>query len=243
MPAPTSPTRRLPGPVRRWWPPRGRAWRWAGIAALVFLLAPPVVILAYRFVPPPGTPLMLLRMAQGYGVDKQWVPLERISPRLGRAVIASEDNLFCRHWGFDVAALKEQFDRAGAGERARGASTITQQTAKNLFLWDGRDPVRKALEAWLTPQLELILGKRRILELYLNIVELGPGLYGAEAASRRYFRKPARDLTAREAALLAAILPAPLRWSPARPSPTVRIRAQVAETRVGQLGGLLDCAP
>jgi monofunctional biosynthetic peptidoglycan transglycosylase len=178
--------------------PGGAAWRrWLGLLAVVLLLGPPLVLLAYRFVPPPGTPLMLKRLAQGRGLEREWVPLGRVSPHLARAVIASEDNLFCRHWGIDAAALREQVGRALDGERARGASTITQQTAKNLLLWEGRDPVRKLLEAWLAPQLELILGKRRILEIYLNVIETGPGLYGAEAAARRYFAKPAAKLTPR----------------------------------------------
>lgn len=186
---------------------------------------------------------MLKRLAQGHGLEREWTPLERISPHLARAVIAAEDNLFCRHGGFDWPALRAEVDRALDGRRARGASTISMQTAKNLLLWEGRDPVRKLLEAWFTPQLELLWGKRRILEIYLNVAETGPGLYGAEVAARRYFRKPARDLTRREAALIAAILPAPLHRSPARPSPSVLARARVIETRVGQLGALLDCAP
>ena len=225
-------------------PRPGRAWRrWLGRAALAFLLGPPLVLLAYRFVPPLGTPLMLKRLAQGHGLEREWVPLSRISPHLARAVIASEDNLFCRHWGLDTAALREQVGRALDGERARGASTITQQTAKNLLLWEGRDPVRKLLEAWLSPQLELILGKRRILEIYLNVIETGPGLYGAEAAARRYFGKSAAKLTPREAAMIAATLPAPLRRSPAKPTRYLQGRARVIEVRVGQLGPLLDCAP
>jgi monofunctional biosynthetic peptidoglycan transglycosylase len=210
---------------------------------VTLLLGPAAVILLYRFVPPPATPLMLERLARGYGIEKRWVPLAGMSPWLPRAAIASEDNLFCRHWGFDTRALKEQLDKAVAGGSPRGASTITQQTAKNLFLWDGRDPVRKLLEAWLAPQLELLLGKRRILELYLNVVELGPGLYGVEAASLRYFRKHARDLGEQEASLLVAVLPAPLRWSPVHPSTLVRFRARVARLRINQLGPLLDCAP
>ena len=117
------------------------------------------------------------------------------------------------------------------------------QTVKNLLLWEGRDPFRKLLETWLTPQAELFLGKRRILEIYLNVVEMGPGLYGAEAAARRYFRKSARDLTAREAALLAALLPAPLRWSKGMPSRFLQGRARTIQTRIAQLGPLLDCAP
>jgi monofunctional biosynthetic peptidoglycan transglycosylase len=228
----------LLGPVGR-----ARARRWLRIVLLGALLGPPALILVYRVAPPPLTPLMVQRLVQGHGLRKDWRPLARISPHLARAVIASEDNLFCRHWGFDARALREQVERALDGERARGASTITQQTAKNVLLWGGRDPLRKALEAWLAPQLELLWGKRRVLEVYLNVIETGPGLYGAEAAARAYFAKPAADLTRREAALVAAVLPNPLRWSPARPTRYIQVRARTIEARVGQLGALLDCAP
>ena len=139
------------------------------------------------------------------------VPLASVSPALIAAVIAAEDNAFCRHHGFDTQALQDEIDNWLAGERPRGASTITMQTAKNILLWPGRDPVRKVVEAWLTPQIELMWSKRRILEVYLGIVEMGPGVYGAEAAARRYFDKPASALNRREAALLAAVLPNPRR--------------------------------
>jgi monofunctional glycosyltransferase len=217
--------------------------RWLRLALLVALLGPPALILTYRVLPPPLTPLMVQRLVQGHGLAKDWTPLSRISPHLARSVIASEDNLFCRHWGFDTRALRAQVELALQGERARGASTITQQTAKNVLLWGGRDPVRKLLEAWLAPQIELLWGKRRILEVYLNVIETGPGLYGAEAAARAYFEKPAADLTRREAALIAAVLPNPLRWSPAKPTRYIQGRARTIEARVGQLGPLLDCAP
>ena len=228
----------------------GRGWRsrwqaakpWLKRIALVLLLVPPLLLAIYRFVPPPGTPLMLKRLVQGYGLDKDWVPLEQIAPALPRSVIASEDNLFCEHWGFDWKALSKEIEDALDGERPRGASTITMQTAKNLFLWDSRSPLRKVFEAWLTPQVELILGKRRIMEIYLNIVEFGPGVYGAEAAARRYFGKPAASLSLREASLLAAVLPSPLSWSVAEPGPYVRQRAATIERRIGQIRPLLACA-
>ena len=130
---------------------RRTGWRWLGRMALVVLLGPALLILVLRFVPPLVTPLMLVRLAEGYGLERRWVPLDEISPHLRDAVVASEDNLFCEHWGFDTAALEGQIRAALEGERPRGASTITQQTAKNVFLWPGRDPVRKLLEAWLTP--------------------------------------------------------------------------------------------
>ena len=210
-------------------------------AALVVALLPTALILVYRFVPPPVTLLMLVRLVEGEGLDKSWRPLERISPHLAQAVIASEDNRFCQHWGFDWKELGGQIDRAMAGKSTRGASTISMQVAKNVLLWPGRDVLRKLLEVPLTPQLELIWGKRRIMEVYLNVAETGPGMYGAEAAARGYFGKPAGELTRREAALIAAVLPNPRLWSPRRPDGYIRERARVIERRIGQLGPLLDC--
>jgi monofunctional biosynthetic peptidoglycan transglycosylase len=213
------------------------------IAALLLLVGPPALILAFRFVPPPpATPLMLLRLAEGYPLHRSWVPFEEIAPALGHAVIASEDNLFCREpLGFDLAALRGQVEAWRDGERPRGASTITMQTAKNLFLWPGRDPLRKLIEAWLTPQVALLWPKRRVLEVYLNIVEFGPGIYGAEAAARAHFGKPAAALSAREAARLAAVLPNPLERSASSPDAQLLRRAAVIEQRVGQIRPLLDC--
>lgn len=218
------------------------AWRpWLWRVGLTLLLAPAALILVFAVLPPPGTPLMLIRFVQGYGIDRDWAPLERIAPALPRSVIAGEDNLFCRHWGFDWKALRNELGVVLDGGRPRGASTITMQTAKNLFLWDGRDLLRKLLEAWLTPQIELLWSKRRIMEVYLNIVELGPGIYGAEAAARHWFGKPAAKLTGIEAARLAAILPSPLRWQPLRGDAHVVHRGNVIAKRVDQLGSLLDC--
>ena len=209
---------------------------------LVLVVTPTLVIVAYRFVDPPITPLMLIRLAEGEGLEKTWVPLHRISVHLRTAVIAAEDNLFCEHPGFDFEALGQQIEVWLAGERPRGASTITMQTAKNILLWPGRDPVRKILEAWLTPQIELLWSKQRILEVYLNIVETGPGLYGAEAVARADFMKPAADLGRNQAALIAATLPNPRTWSAARPSSALNHRARQILTQIPQLGPMLDCA-
>ena len=143
--------------------------------------------------------------------------------------------------GFDFGALRGQMKAWWAGDRPRGASTITMQTAKNLLLWPGRDPVRKILEAWLTPQVALLWPRQRVLEVYLNIVEFGPGIYGAEAAALAFFRKPASALSPREAALLAAVLPSPLNWSAATPSAWLRQRATTIERRVTQIRPLLAC--
>ncbi len=208
---------------------------------LVALLAPPLLLLIYRFLPVPLTPLMLIRLGQGEGLRKDWVPLGAIAPALADAVVASEDNQFCGHWGFDWNALKGEIEAYRAGERPRGASTITQQTAKNLFLWPDRSVLRKLLEVPLTLEIELLWPKRRIIEVYLNIIELGPGVYGAEAAARRDFAKPAAKLSHREAALLAAILPNPRHASPARPSAYLERRVRTIQTRIGQLGPMLEC--
>jgi monofunctional biosynthetic peptidoglycan transglycosylase len=221
--------------------PRRLAWLALAIF-LVLLVAPTTLVIVYRVLPPPVTPLMIIRLFEGEGLKKHWVPLERISPDLSRAVIAAEDNRFCTHSGFDWQAVRAVIDEARAGEKMRGASTITMQTAKNVFLWPGRSVVRKAFEAWLTPQIELIWNKQRILEVYLNVVEFGPGIYGAEAAARRHFGKPAAQLSANEAALLAAVLPNPRAWSPREPSAFLQERVGTISTRVEQLGELLDCA-
>lgn len=234
MPASARPARRLQLPA---WLSRRRLLR----ILLILALLPTGLILIYRFLPPPVTLLMLVRLVEGEGLDKSWRPLQAISPRLAQAVIASEDNRFCEHFGFDWQEIGGQIDRALAGRSARGASTITQQVVKNVLLWPGRDPVRKLLEAALTPQLELFWSKRRIMEVYLNVAETGPGLYGAEAAAQHYFGRSARDLTRRQAALIAAVLPNPRIWSPAKPTRYIRRRADVIERRIGQLGPLLDC--
>ncbi len=209
---------------------------------LAVLAGPALVLLVYKVVPPPVTPLMLIRAQEGEEIDYRWTPLEHISPHLAQAAIASEDNRFCEHWGFDFGEFLEIFDAWREGERPRGASTITMQTAKNVLLWPERLVVRKLIEAWLTPQLELIWGKRRILEVYLNVAEMGPGIYGAEAAARHHFGKSAAELTEREAALLVAALPSPRRATPAEPSEFLNDRVPIIQQRVKQLGPMLACA-
>src|SRR3954453_3674402 len=200
----------------------GFLFLFAGFFASVSVAA----VALYRIVPPPATPLMLIRAAQGYGMAKTWRPLAEISPHLVRAVIAGEDARFCEHHGFDWDAIDAAWKRYESGRgRLVGASTISMQTAKNLFLWPGRDWPRKALEAWFTMWIENFWSKRRIIEVYLNVVEWGPGIYGAEAASRHHFNKPAASLTAPEAARLAAVIPDPLDRSAARPGPAARHHA------------------
>jgi monofunctional biosynthetic peptidoglycan transglycosylase len=221
---------------------RWRPGAFAGRMALLLLAVPLVAILLFRFVPPPATPLMLIRLAEGHPWRQDWVSHAEIAPTLAASVIAAEDNLFCQQsLGFDFGALGEQIEIWRQGGRPRGASTITMQTAKNLLLWPGRDPLRKVAEAWLTPQIALLWPKRRILEVYLNIVEFGPGIYGAEAAAQAFFGKSAAMLTGGEAALLAAVLPNPLAWSAANPGPQLRQRAATIERRIAQIRPLLAC--
>lgn len=202
------------------------------LALLVFLVLPLALVCLYRFVPPPLTPLMVIRLVQGEGLHKDWMPLTAISPQLQRAVTASEDAKFCTHHGFDWGAIDHAVDRYEEGGHVLGASTISMQTAKNLFLWPGRNFLRKGIEAWFTVMLEAVWPKRRIMEVYLNIIEWGPGIYGAEAASRYYFHKPAAQLTQHEAAALAAVLPSPRRWSPVHPGGHVAARIPVISARM-----------
>jgi len=218
-----------------------KIWRTALIVLGIILLAPFVLLLAYRQLPPPVTPLMVIRLFEGEGIKKQWVPLSKISPHVVNAVIALEDNKFCVHSGVDWGSVFEALADYYRGENLRGASTISMQTAKNLFLWPGRDYVRKAVEAPLTVLLEALWDKRRILEVYLNVAEWGPGVYGVEAAARAYFKKSATDLSQQQAALLAAVLPNPRRWSPARPTAYIQRRALSTEDRMRYLGPFLRC--
>lgn len=221
-----------------------RLFRWLFLALLLLLVVLPLAYLAvFRFVPVPGTPLMLIRLVEGEGWRRDWVPLERVSPALMRAVIASEDAKFCRHWGFDIDAIQDAIEDYAEGAKLRGASTISQQTAKNLFLWPGGGFLRKGVESWLTVLVEALWPKRRILEAYLNIAEWGRGLYGAEAAARAHFGRPAAQLSAQQAALLAAVLPNPRLFSASRPSPYISRRAATVRARMPavSLGGESIC--
>ena len=228
------------------WEPRVWLRRMFRIAFMLLILAitvPPALVLVYRDFAPPGTLLMVFRMFEGEGIRKEWKPLEKISRHMPAAVIVMEDNLFCEHDGFDWAAIFEAAADQVRGEGAlRGGSTISQQTSKNVFLWPGRTFVRKGLEVPFTYMIEWAWGKRRIMEVYLNVIEWGPGIYGVEAASRHYFGKSAGRLTRREAALLAAILPNPRRWSAANPTPYIKRRANMAQARMRDLGLLAACA-
>ena len=210
---------------------------------LVFWVGPVLAVAVYRFVPPPLTFLMVQRVFEGKGFERRWVPLDDISPHLVRAVIAAEDARYCQHMGFDVEAIEKAMEANARGGKVRGGSTISQQTAKNVFLWPRRDWVRKGLEAYFTVLIEVGWGKRRIMEVYLNSIEWGPGVYGAEAAARKNFGVPAKKLTAAQSARLAAILPKPLSWRAAKPGPYVKRRSGSIRRNAGAVRsqGLAHC--
>ncbi|MGJ8582947.1 MAG: monofunctional biosynthetic peptidoglycan transglycosylase [Marinosulfonomonas sp.] len=195
---------------------------WSRRVGLVLFAILMVVVSLFAFVNPPTTQYMFSEGRRLGGVDQQWVAMDDIAPVMARSVVAAEDANYCEHWGFDMSAIRDALED-GSG---RGASTISQQVVKNVYLWQGRSWLRKALEAIMTPVVELVWTKRRILEVYLNVAEFGEGVFGVEAASRNYFRVGPEDLTARQAATLAALLPNPKRRSATKPSAFVQKRAR-----------------
>lgn len=214
------------------------------LPVLLFLLFLPVGgVLIHAVIPPPVTLLMMTRLFEGEGLHVRWRGLNDMTPDLVDAVIAAEDARFCEHDGFDLEAIEEAMEENARGGRIRGASTITQQTAKNVFLWPGRDWIRKGLEAGYTVLIEAIWPKRRIVEVYLNVAEMGPGVYGAEAAARHWFGKSASELTRTEAARLAAILPNPREYNASNPGPYVRRRTRSILGNMGTIRaeGLSSC--
>lgn len=210
---------------------------------LVLVAGPVVAVILYRFIPPPVTPLMVIRAVEGRGLDHRWRSMDKISPTLPRALIAAEDAKFCDHRGFDFEALQKAYENNESGRKIRGGSTISQQTAKNVFLWPGRSYVRKGLEAWFTVLIETFWGKRRIMEVYMNSIEYGSGIYGAEAAAQRYFGVGADKLTQAQSARLAAILPSPLKWKVIKPGKYVAKRSKKIGKASGAVrrDGLADC--
>jgi monofunctional glycosyltransferase len=213
-----------------------RRWLLWSAAAVIFISIVPVLLL--RWVPPPTSAVILARtLGEGERQDYQWVSLEHISPDLALAVVASEDQKFPTHRGFDLDAIRNAFEQHAQGGRLRGASTLTQQVARNLFLWQGRSYLRKGLEAWLTVLLEIFWPKERILEVYLNIAETGKRTFGAQAASLKFFSRPASAITREQAALLAAVLPNPLQLRASRPSAYVLQRRDKILRQMKQLGG------
>ncbi|MBO1518666.1 monofunctional biosynthetic peptidoglycan transglycosylase [Oceanisphaera pacifica] len=207
----------------------------------LLILVPLLLTLIYRYVPVPATPLMVIRLFEGESWAKDWQAADNISQHLKASVIAAEDNKFCQHNGFDWAAFADVLDEFKDQGKLRGGSTISMQTAKNLYLWPSRSFIRKGLEAVYTPMLELILPKSRVMTLYLNIAEFGPGIYGAEAAAQTYFNTSAAKLSRHQAALLAAVLPNPRVYHADQPSAYVQGRARTIQRRTHQLGPLLKC--
>ncbi|MBA6114362.1 monofunctional biosynthetic peptidoglycan transglycosylase [Pseudomonas putida] len=212
-------------------------------ALLWFAAGSIVLVLVFRWVPPPGTALMAERKVQSWisgepiELQRDWEPWENISDELKVAVIAGEDQKFAYHWGFDIPAIQAALASNERGGSIRGASTLTQQVAKNLFLWSGRSWFRKGLEAWFTALIELFWSKERILEVYLNSAEWGKGVFGAQAAARYHFGIDARQLSRQQAAQLAAVLPSPIKWNASQPSAYVASRASWIRRQMSQLGG------
>jgi monofunctional glycosyltransferase len=221
-----------------------RFWRLFLKALLIFFVSSFLLVIAYRWIPVPFTPLMIIRVAEQISdgkeikLKKDWQSIEKIAPHFPLAVVAAEDQLFLKHWGFDLKSMERAFDQNKKGKRIKGASTISQQTAKNVFLYPGRTYFRKALEAYFTLLIELTWPKERILEVYLNVIEMGDGIYGAEAASQNYFRKPALKVSAPEAALVAAVLPNPRRYSAVKPTSYIQGRQQWILKQMRNLGKL-----
>jgi len=219
-----------------------RVKRGLWILAGSFVLISWVLVLIFRWLPPPTSSVMAQQWIKATGAGATfryaWTPYAHISPHAALAVVAAEDQRFPDHYGFDFVEIRQALENQEEGQTLRGASTLSQQVAKNLFLWSGRSLVRKGLEAWFTVLLELLWSKQRILEVYLNIAEFGEYTFGVEAASQRFFNKSAAELTASDAARLAAVLPNPLRYRVDQPSTHVRKRQRWIEQQMRQLGGV-----
>jgi monofunctional biosynthetic peptidoglycan transglycosylase len=218
---------------------RRRFWRIVLRIVAVLVLIPVVLVPVYRFVPAVSTLMVWEFVARAGDVQRTWAPFDEIAPVLVTSVVMSEDGKYCSHHGVDWDELSKVLDRSD--DRPRGASTIAMQTAKNLFLWNSRSYLRKAVEMPIALYADLAWGKQREIEIYLNIVEWGPGVFGVEAASRRYFKRSASQLTAGQAALLAAALPNPLVRDPSRPSGAMQSLARTIAERARMAGGYIDC--
>ncbi len=223
-----------------------KLWRIIWKSILAFILISIVSVILYRWLPVPITPLMIIRsieeVGEGNGVvmKHDWVSLDEISPKLQLAVVCSEDQNYLKHFGVDWGAIQKAMKENEKGKRLRGGSTITQQTAKNVFLWQGRSYFRKALELWFTLLIETFWSKERIMEVYLNSIEMGKGIYGAEAAAQYWFKKSAKKLTKDEAAAIAAILPNPLKFKANPPSPYISSRKIWIKQQMNFWGNKLD---
>jgi monofunctional biosynthetic peptidoglycan transglycosylase len=225
-------------------PPRGksrrrRIWRIALRVAAVLVAIPLVLVPVYRFVPPVSTLMIFDWVVRGGNIERTWVPFDDIAPTLVASVIMSEDGKFCSHWGVDWDELSKVLDRSD--DRPRGASTLAMQAAKNLFLWPSRSYLRKAVEMPIALYADLLWGKPREMEIYLNVVEWGPGIFGAEAAARHYFSRAAKSLTLSQSALLAATLPNPSARDPAHPTGALQSLARTIAGRARMSGAYIDC--
>lgn len=223
---------------------RRRRLRWLIALPLLFLAVTVVQVATLRFIDPPVSAFMVSRQLEAWGegdwgfrIAYDWRDLDEISPHVPLAMVASEDQNFAEHFGFDIKAIEKARKNNARGRKVRGASTISQQTAKNLFLWSGRSWVRKGVEAWYTLLIEAMWPKHRIIEVYANIAEFGDGVYGAQAAARTYFRKDASRLSVAEAARMAAVLPSPRRYSITRPGPYVQRRTNAIQRQMRNIGG------
>lgn len=212
-------------------------WRAVKFFGALFLLLH-LYAVALKFMPVPTTVLMMQRSGQGMDVRREWVSLDDVSPNVVYAVIGAEDARFCSHRGLDLKAIDKALEERRETGRRRGASTITQQTAKNVFFWNGGGWFRKAGEAWIASFIDFVWGKRRVLEVYLNVAEWGDGLFGAQAAARERFGVSAKDITQEQAALLAAVLPSPHKWRLDPPGPYVQERAEMLSGRIGEVKAL-----
>lgn len=216
----------------------------AGKVLLWFVMATVFWVLVYRFINPPITLLMIQRNIERgdadkpHKMEKKWVDFEDISDNMKRAAVSAEDQLFLKHLGFDVKAIEKAFAGNRKGKKIKGGSTISQQTAKNVFLWPGRSWVRKGFEAYFTLLIEIFWSKERILEVYLNVIEMGDGIYGAEAAAQAYYGKSCSKLSRAEAALIAACFPNPRRWTPKKATTYIRHRQYLIMRNMRRLGPL-----
>lgn len=224
----------------------GKIWTIIWKTCMAFFILSIVSVIVFRWVPVPITPLMVIRNIEQIGdgkglvMEHDWVSLEEISPKLQLAVVCSEDQNYLKHFGVDWGAIQKAMKENEKGKRVRGGSTITQQTAKNVFLWQGRSYLRKGLELWFTLLIEVFWSKERIMEVYLNSIEMGNGIYGAEAASQHWFHKSAKKLTKDEAAAIAAILPNPIRYKANPASSYISQRKAWIKQQMNFWGNTLD---
>jgi monofunctional biosynthetic peptidoglycan transglycosylase len=217
--------------------------RWTARIVVIFIAGSVIWVMAYRFINPPTTFTMIGNWIDGKTIYRDWLPISKIDRDMPRAAIAAEDSNFCSHWGFDLQAIGKAFERNQKGRKLRGGSTISQQTAKNAFLWQGRSWLRKGLEAWFTVLIELLWSKERIMEVYLNIAETGIGTFGVNSGAKRYFHHDATRLSPSEAARIAAVLPLPKKREAVSPGGFTRRYGNNIQRRIAVVArdGLDSC--